>query len=282
MTQTTIKPGGIGFLRYLGEIWPHRNLLVFFAVDAATAFYRNTVIGIPWLFLRPLLPAILFAFIFGKVDSLQTPGIPYILYVLSGLIILQPSNFGIRRVTRSLSSYSNFVKKRYFPRVIIPMAYCFPVALQLLAGLVLFAVATVVCIYIDDVEVNLAFSWRLLYLPLAFLLSMGLMLSLGCVLTVLNAAAHDVRMSLPMVNMGLMVLTPIFYPITLIDESVRWAFLTFNPLAVGVMTFRYAVFGAPLNFDPVYIAISSGVCLAYLAVAVFVFVRADPVLADIA
>lgn len=278
----TITPGTRTFLSYIRDIWPSRKLLAFFAVDAVTSFYKNTVLGVPWLFLRPLAPALIFAFIFGKVDSLQTPGIPYILYVLSGLVLLQPVNFGIRRVTRSITSYSNFVKKRYFPRVIIPMAYCLPVALQFVAGLVILVLVALVYVALGKFDMPISLSPRLLYVPLAILLCMALMLAFGGILTILNAAANDVRMSLPMINMGLMVLTPVFYPITLIDESIRWAFLVFNPLVVGISTMRHALFGAPLGFDPIYILISCGMCLVYFAVAVFVFVRADPVLADIA
>lgn len=203
------------------------------------------------------------------------------LYVLSGMVLVQPVNFGVRRVTRSLNAYSSLLKKRYFPRVIIPTAHCFPVILQLLAGVILLFFVTVFYIKIGGYDIELQFSTRLLLLPVGILLCLAFMLALGCVLTLLNAAANDVRMSLPMINMGLLMLTPVFYPITLIDESIRWAFLIFNPLVVGVATFRYSMFGAPLNFDPAYIAISGGMCIFYLLFAIFVFVRADPVLADV-
>lgn len=277
----TIKPGNPGFWRYVREIWPNRNLLKYFAIDSITSYYRDTIIGLPWFFLRPLAPALLFALIFGRIDSLQTPGTPYLLYVLSGLIMLQPVNFGLRRITRSINSYSEFVKKRYFPRIIIPLAYCVPVALQLVVGLLLLAIMTFVCIYFYELQVNLSFSYRLLYVPLALLLCMGFMTALGCLLTVLNSATDDVRLALPVFNMGLMFLTPVFYPLTLIDEGLRWAFLTFNPLVVAISVFRNGVFNTPLHFDPSYILIASGVCSLYILVAIVVFVRADPILADI-
>lgn len=278
--ETIIEPRAKSAGEYMRALIKDRNLFRYFARNAALDLYQGTIIGWPWLFIRPLLPAVVAAVVLSNVRGLNESGMPYVLFILSGMILVQPITYGLRYLARSVTGEAKLIKKRYFPRLILPISNAFPTLLQFGAGLIILSMTTLALIVMgQDVTVNLSVSFALALV--AILIVFLFMIAIGTLLAVFSAAARDIRMMVPMLSAGLLFVSPIFYSITIIEEPLRTVILLLNPLAVAASLFRFAVFDVPLGFDPLMVGVALlttfTLCLASFAI----FVRAEPVLADI-
>ena len=275
-----IQPRRSGFLSYLSDAWRERHLLSYFARDAVKSFHKETIIGWPWLFIRPLLPALMFAFLFRGIEKLQSASLPYVLYVLSGMVLIQISFFGLRRIIRSVAGNAAIVGKKYFPRIILPTAHLAVLLLQLGAGLLLLVIVTLIVMW-SGKSVTISTPFQMTWALVAIVIVLGFTFSIGATLALFNTAARDVRMSVSLINAGLMFLSPVFYPITLIEEPTRSLILALNPLAVAVALFRYGLYSVPLDFAWYFVPVAIVSCVVYCLIAVILFFRADPILADL-
>src|SRR5580700_6342708 len=70
--QLVIRPGGIGS-DYWAELWRYRELFYFLAWRDLKVRYKQTVIGIAWAVIRPLLTMVIFTVLFGRLAGLPSP-----------------------------------------------------------------------------------------------------------------------------------------------------------------------------------------------------------------
>jgi lipopolysaccharide transport system permease protein len=278
--ETVIEPSFKSVGGYIRALIKDRHLFRYFARNAVLDLYQGTILGWPWLFIRPLLPAVVAAVVLSNVRGLNESGMPYVLFILSGMILVQPINQGLRYLSRSVTGEAKLIKKRYFPRLILPIANAWPAVLQFCAGLVILTVTTaVLAVMGQDVRVNM--SPEILLALVAVLIVFTFMVSIGTLLAVFSAAARDVKMLVPMLSASLLFISPVFYSITIIEEPLRTLILILNPLAVAASLFRLAIFDVPLGFEPWLIWCALATTVALCLVSFTIFVRAEPVIADI-
>ena len=162
--EFVIAPPG-RFSLNLRELWQYRELFYFFTWRDVKVKYKQTVLGIVWAILQPLLMMLIFTFFFGRPLHIETLGIPYPLFVFSGLVLWNLFSTGITNAGNSMVTNSNIIKKIYFPRLIIPVSsilsslldFCF--AFLVMVGLLIW--------YHQPVNYGLA----LLYWPLGVFLA---------------------------------------------------------------------------------------------------------------
>src|SRR5258708_24355071 len=152
------------------ELWAFRVLFAILAMRDVKLRYKQTVLGVTWVILQPLVASLIFAIIFGRIASLPSDGKPYLLFVYAGMLPWNLFAGSLQRAGNSLISDAKLITKVYFPRLIIPIASSVAVLLD-------FAVAFVVMIvllifYRDDAPL----TWNILALPL--LLCVVLLISL--------------------------------------------------------------------------------------------------------
>src|SRR5262249_18707878 len=104
------------------ELWEGRELLFFLAWREVRVRYKQTALGIVWILIQPLVTMIIFSLIFGRLARLPSEGIPYPLFVLSGLIPWQMFAMSLTRTSGSLVGNANLLTKIYFPRLLIPLS----------------------------------------------------------------------------------------------------------------------------------------------------------------
>jgi lipopolysaccharide transport system permease protein len=239
MTEINIEAGQ-GESQYWRDLWRYRELLGFLAWRDVAVRYKQTVFGVAWALFRPLATLAIFTVVFGRLAKLPSDGVPYILFVMAGLLPWTLISGGLAEASQSLVGNANMISKVYFPRLLMPLSSLaapivdFAVSLAFLAGLA--------CYYHTPPSLNLA------WLPLAFLLALALSAGAGAWLAALNVRYRDFRYVLPFITQLGLYASPVGFSTALVPERWLWLY-RLNP-AVGVIDFfRYSLFapaGAPL------------------------------------
>ena len=239
----------------LRELWAYRELLYFLTLRDIKIRYKQTLIGVAWVLLQPIVTTAIFTVIFSSWARFDTGSIPYPLFALSGLIIWIFTHGSISIASNSFVNNVNLVTKVYFPRLLVPLA-------ATLAGLfdLLFSVAILVILM---AWYGIVPTLSLLLAPLFIALALVETAALGTLLSALNVRFRDVKFAVPFALQVWMIASPIFYPANLVSEKWRLAFAV-NPLTGIIDGFRSSLFGLPFDW-PV-------ICVSCLSIAVSVII----------
>jgi lipopolysaccharide transport system permease protein len=228
------------------EIWSYRELFFIFIWRDLKARYKQTVLGVGWAIMQPLLMTLTFALFFGIVVRVPSDGVPYVLFAYSGLLTWVFFSQSVAAGSQSLSGHGTLINKIYFPRLILPLAnVCVRLIDFLVASVVLFGL-----IFYYGVSLSLS----VLLFPILILQLAVLALGLSAVLSALHLRYRDVGSLLPIVLQIWMFASPIAYPSSLIGE--RWRKIYFlNPIAGIVENLRAVLFGLPFDTNAFLISI---------------------------
>lgn len=252
------------------ELWQYRDLLYILTLKEIKVRYKQTVLGVVWVILQPLLMMIVFTLFFGKLAEIPSDGVPYALFAYAGLLPWTFFSNSLNNSSNSLVGNSALITKVYFPRMIIPLSV-------VCAGLFDFLVAFGLLVFLM-IFYGVGFSINFLMLPfLTFLIALWTM-GLGMWTAALNVKFRDVRYALPFFIQLLLFVTPIIYPLNFISEKWRWI-LMLNPLTAIVESFRAAIFAKP--FDVPMILVSVFIIFSVFLYSAYNFRRLERGFADI-
>ena len=252
------------------ELWASRELLWFLAWRDIKVRYRQTLVGVAWTILQPLLAMLVLTAVFGRSGRLPSEGIPYPLFVYAGLLAWTFFANALFSSSNSLVGSGPLITKVYFPRLLIPIAAVGARLLDL--GITFLLLAGLMAYY------HAAVTWRLLFLPLLVVMTMLFALACGMGLSALNVKYRDVNVGLPHVMQFLMFATPVFYSVTMLPGTLRRV-AELNPLAVLIEGYRAALFGRDLQWPS--LAISAIVIVLLLVCATFFFRAMEDEFADV-
>src|SRR5579863_3638442 len=123
MENTTVIEAGRSEKHYWLELWRYRELFQVLAWRDLSIRYKQTVIGVIWALIRPLLTMVIFTTIFGRIAKLPSDGsAPYALMVFAGMLPWTFFATGLAEASNSLISNEKLITKVYFPRMIVPIA----------------------------------------------------------------------------------------------------------------------------------------------------------------
>lgn len=274
MTETTevtkIKPGGHFASLDLGEVWKYRELLYFLTVRDIKLRYKQTLIGVAWAVLQPVLTTAIFTVIFSSFARFETGNIAYPLFAMSGLIIWLFVHTAVSLSSSSFVSNTNLVTKVYFPRLIVPVAATLGALFDLIFG--------VIILFGMMIYFGVEPSSQLLLAPLFILFALGVAVAMGTLFSALNVRFRDVKFALPFLLQVWMIASPIFYPASLLSEKWRLVF-ALNPLTGVIDGFRSSLFGTP--YDWPVIGVSAISLVALLLLSLFVFKSMEDSFADL-
>lgn len=269
----TIKPKKGWSNINVRELWLYRELFYIFAWRDIKVRYKQTAIGIVWAILQPFLSMVIFSTFFGGLAKIPTNGIPYPIFVYSGLLFWNYFATSLSSSSNSLVANEGIIKKIYFPRLLLPLSstitpiidFCF--AMVVLVGLM---------IYYHFVPTLLG----VVILPLLVLMSFFSAAGLGSLLAAINIRFRDVREALPFMIQTLFFVTPIIYPTTLVPAKFQWI-LGLNPMSGIIEAARAGIVGnKPMNFH--LLALSAIVAVVLFISGIYYFKRTERVFADIA
>lgn len=229
------------------ELWRHRELLFFLAGRDVKVRYKQTVFGIAWAVLQPLLMMVVFSVFIARLGNLSSGDLPYPLFALTGFVLWTYFATAVTNAGNSVVGSERLITKIYFPRLAVPFAAAgaafvdFAVALVLLAGLM--------AVY------GVAPSWSILAAPLIVAIVSLAAVGLGTFLAALNVAYRDVRYVIPVLIQVGMFATPTIYLLPSGDEGsgMHWL-LTLNPMTGLVTAFRASLFDGAIPWAEVGIA----------------------------
>jgi lipopolysaccharide transport system permease protein len=267
-----IEPRGRKWSAQLREIWHYRRLFRFFGKRAVERLYRGTFLGRAWLFIRPLFPLTIRTLVFGGLLAVDTPGVPYFVFLTVGSSIWDLFSSCLMWSMRSLQFNRGFLGRMYFPRIIVPMATMsiafvnFLIMMGVLAGVLAYY-------YFADGRLYLASPLQMVWALGALILAVALGLGIGLWAAPLNAQYRDVRFTLMYVLEFWALLTPILYPLSAVPQKYQWI-VFLNPLAGIVQAFKWGVLGVE-DVNRVAFAVDAGIVLVVLLSGLWYFGRVE-------
>lgn len=264
--MTIIDPSGASFFKKIGEYRQYRTLFFFLTLRDITLRYRQTLLGVLWAVLQPILPMIIFTVVFARVLRPETGPVPYSLFALSGLVPWMFFANAINTAGNTFTANHNLLNKVYFPRAFLPAAAVAAAVVDLIAGEVFLLGMLLWWGYRPSV------LW--LWLPVIALLTAGLAVGVGLALASLMALYRDVKHVLPFLIQLWMYATPVVYPITLLSQKFRWA-VNLNPMAGVVEAGRSCLFGTPVNWTLLMMSALSAVLISGAAALLFHHLETD-------
>ena len=268
--RTVIEPASGWVSLNLGELWRYRDLLSLLAWRDFSIRYRQSVLGIGWAIVRPVLSVLVFTAIFGVVAELPSDGIPYPLFSFAAMMPWLYFSTALTNATNSVVNGGGLLTKVYFPRLILPMASIasgladLVIQFILLCGLMLWY--------------GIAPTWAILLVPLFIIECMVVSLGLGLWLTALNVKYRDIGQLVPFMVQIWMYLTPIVYASSMVPERYRILY-SLNPMVGVIDGFRWAMLGQK-SPDWTMLAVSSSVVVFLFVTGLFYFRRVETSFAD--
>lgn len=259
----------------LGELWRYRELLYFMAWRDIKLKYKQTVLGILWAVLQPLLAMVLFYVIFFKFIGLSSDDLPYPIFAYSGLVIWNFFANSVMQASDSMVMQANTVKKVYFPRLAIPIS-------SMGFGVVDFAVAFLILLAMMAYY-RIAPTWAVVTLPYFLLLAVATALGVGLWLSALNVLFRDVRYVVPFLIQMWFFATPVAYSSSFMSERPDvWSYVYgLNPMAGVINGFRWSLLGTEM-VQPQILVTSSIVAVVLLVTGLYFFRRMERIFADVA
>jgi lipopolysaccharide transport system permease protein len=252
------------------ELREHGELLYFFAWRDVKIRYKQTVLGVLWAVLQPLLTMLIFTIVFGRLANIPTNGMPHAVFYFCALVPWTYLSTTISTGSASLISNADLLTKIYFPRIILPGAVA-------LGALMDFAVASVLIVGFV-LYYGLPIGWNLLLWPLLAVPMVMLATSVAMVLATLNVRYRDLKYVVPFAIQLLFFVTPIIYPASMVPDKFRWLLMV-NPVSGLIEGFRYAVMpDLTMHWD--MLVVSLVVTAVLLLAAVLFFKRSERAFAD--
>ncbi|MCP4167799.1 MAG: ABC transporter permease [Chloroflexi bacterium] len=275
LPTVVIKPTrGLASLQF-GAVWEYRELLYFMVWRDIKVRYKQSVLGIVWILIQPIVSIVVFSLLFGRLLNVPSGGVPYPIYLYSALLPWSYFANSLTRTSSNLVDSAHLITKVYFPRLIIPLS-------GVISGLVDFAIAFLVLVGLM-IYFRIIPTQAVIFLPGFLLLAMLTALGFGLWLSALNVRYRDVKHLVPFLVQIWMYLTPVIYGTTLIPEAYR-KYLALNPMTGVTEGFRWALLGNYLqDVSPpgILFAISASITLIVLATGLYFFRSTERTFADI-
>ena len=271
LKTTIIKPKKTMGWDDLKELWEYKELLYFFTWRDIKVRYKQTVIGILWAIFQPFMTMVVFTIFFGNFAKMPSDGIPYPIFVYTGLLLWQFFSGSLSSTSSCLVSNKGIITKVYFPRLLLPISSTitkfvdFSIASTILVGMMIYYGYTP----------NLV---GLLIIPLLLFITFMAAVGGGLFLASINVKYRDVKYVLPFFISMMMFVTPVIYPAS-IAGKYSWI-LAVNPMTGVIKAARAALLGnAPINWT--LLLISGITCLIILIIGFIFFKKTERYFADI-
>ena len=271
-SETIIIEAGRAERHYWRDLWRYRELFYFLAWRDILVRYKQTVIGLLWAFIRPVVTMIVLVIVFGKLAKLPSNGVPYPLLVLAALLPWQFVSTAFSEAGNSLIGNANMISKIYFPRLIIPSSSVIVCFVDfMIGGLILIAVM-IWYGYMPDL--------RILTLPLFTLFAFATAMGAGLWIAALNVKYRDFRYIIPFtVQFGLYI-SPVGFSSAIVPEQWRLLY-SLNPMVGVIDGFRWASLGGDTVFYWPGFLLSLTLVLVILLTGIVYFRNTEKTFADV-
>ncbi|HPA19191.1 MAG TPA: ABC transporter permease [Verrucomicrobiae bacterium] len=267
--------------QYWRDLWRFRELFAVLSWRDIAVRYKQTVIGVAWAILQPLLSMVIMTVVFGKVAGLPSEGnAPYAIMVFAGMLPWYFFANSLSNASMSLVNNANLISKIYFPRMIVP-------ASAVITGFVDFLVSFGMMVALM-IFYRFPPGWAMLTLPLFVVVAFFAAMGPGLLITALNVKYRDFRYVIPfIVQFGLYV-SPVGFSSSLIREKFgerfgETAFMLYslNPMVGVIDGFRWAILGGESTIYWPGFSVSLALVAILLWLGIWYFRRTERTFADV-
>lgn len=255
------------------ELWDSRELILFLTWRDLLVRYKQTVVGVVWHFLKPLMMLLTLTLVFGRLAHLDTgKSYPYVILVMTGLLPWQFFSTTLSDCSESLVVNYQLITKIYFPRIILPMSSIivtfvdFIISLLLLAGLL---------VYYQFIP-----SYQIIFLPLFIALLLLLSFGLGIWSAAINVRYRDCRQLVPFVIQFGLYLSPVGFSSQIVPDDWQLVY-HLNPIAGVIDGFRWSIIGGDETLSLPAFSVSLIVIIGILCSGLWYYRRVEKYFADI-
>ena len=267
-----------GFIRInWSDLWRFRDLFLVLAWRDISVRYKQTVLGVAWAVIQPVVTMIIFTFIFNRMENIQSgDGTPYPIFLYTGQLLWQYFSGTLTNASNAMVANASLVQKVYFPRLILPITAA-------TTGLVDFAIASLILGTMMIYYGIMPGLTGLITLPVLILTAVLCSMGVGLFMASLNVKYRDVRYALPFAINILMYVTPVIYPVTMLNGHpwAKTAMIWLNPMSGVISNARAGLLGhSPFQWD--VLGISLLVSTIYFIIGLYYFRSTERYFADIA
>jgi lipopolysaccharide transport system permease protein len=255
----------------LGDLWEFRELIYFLVIREIQGIYRQTALGMSWIFIRPIVNTLLLTLVFGRLVGVPSDNLPYVLFSLAAQIPWGYFSNAVTRTSRSLVDNTQVISKVYFPRMVLPLAASISGLVDMGAAFLVFFAAF--AIYHMPLRVEM------LWIPLLVLVTVAFALSVGLWLATLSVKYRDVSFAITFLLQALMYASPVIYPASMVPAPLQF-FYQLNPMTGVIEGFRWALLGSGAA-PGIMFFINVIIIILGLISGAFVFRRTERTIVDI-
>jgi len=219
---------------YWKDLWRYRELFYFLAWRDILVRYKQTIIGITWAIIRPVLTMVVFTVVFGKIAKLPSGGAPYPIMVFAALLPWQLFAASFSEAGNSLIANTNMISKVYFPRLVMPTTAVIVSFVDFLISFVILLAMMLWYEFIPDV--------RIIMLPLFILMAFAASMAGGLWIAALNVKYRDFRYIIPFVVQFGLYISPVGFTSSIVPDKWRLLY-SLNPMVGVIDGFRWAILG---------------------------------------
>lgn len=257
--------------QYWRDLWRYRELFYFLAWRDILVRYKQTVIGVAWAVIRPLLTMLILTFIFGRLAKMDSGGVPYPILVFCGMLPWQFFSTAFAESGNSLVSNAAMISKVYFPRLVVPVSSVITSFVDFLISAVLMALMMVYYGYMPAISI--------LILPFFVMLTFATAFGAGLWISALMVRYRDFRFIVPFIVQFGLYISPVGFSSSVVPEKWRLLY-SINPMVGVIDGFRWAILGEKALYWP-------SLCISLLAVGLLIlsgiwyFRRTERTFADV-
>lgn len=264
-----IEAGRVGS-NYWRDLWFYRELLYLLAWRDLAVRYKQTVIGIAWVILRPAITMLVFL-AFRRMVGTAHSSAPDVLFVFSAVLAWQFFSSSMSESAGSLINDANLIAKVYFPRILLPMAAVVTALADLAISFGLLLFLMLVYGFFPGSQV--------VWLPAFALLAFAFALGCGLLLSALNVRYRDFRYVVPFITQLGLFVSPIAF--SLAEVPAKWRLLvSINPMVGIIEGFRWCLLKGEPSLDPLTTVISTLVTIGMFLIGLKYFRGTERLFAD--
>ncbi|MCX7747196.1 MAG: ABC transporter permease [Clostridia bacterium] len=243
--------------QYFKDIWKYRELFFFLAWKDILVRYKQTVIGVLWAVIRPVLTMVVFTIVFGGLAKLPSGGVPYPILVYSAMLPWQFFANALSESSNSLIGNANMISKVYFPRIVIPTSSVITSFVDFLISFVILAALMAFYGFVPD--------WRMVLLPVFVIIGFLASLGSGLFLAALNVKYRDFRYIVPFIVQFGLYISPVGFSSSIVPDKWRLLY-SINPMVGVIDGFRWSILG-----DELALYVPGFIISLILVVVIFIF-----------
>ena len=258
--EITIQSGQRRLFPDFREAWQFRDLMFILAIRDTKLRYKQTLLGILWVMLQPLLAALILATFFGYFARLSSDGIPFVIFVFSALLPWNLFSGILARAGNSILKDSALMSKVYFPRVILPIS-------SSLAVVVDFLVTLVVMIFLM-LFYKITPSANIVFLPFLSIIVVIIGLGVSLFFSAVSVYYRDFVHVLPFVSQIWFYASPIIYSTSIVPAHLRQIY-ALNPWVGLINAFRWSLLGGHFPWQSLSVSIVISMIMFIVGAMVF-------------